>query len=425
MQAFSFIHAADLHLDSPFAGLSRLPEGQERIAREVRDATFAAFDALIDLCIDKQVDFLLVAGDVYDGAARSLRAQLRFRDGMRRLDQAGIRAFVAHGNHDPLDGWADSIQMPAGVHTFGPDVASVVLEKQGAPVARIHGISYPTRKIGKRFGRGFSRAGDEAFQIGVLHCNAGGNPNHDPYAPRTIEELVAAGLDYWALGHIHESIVLRQSDPFIGYAGNTQGRHINESGPRGCFLVQVDAAGRIADPPQFIALDRLRWARCEADIAGTETMDALIARLDAELNDLAAQAQGRSVLARITLCGRGPLHRALNRPGAAEALLEEVHTLGAARLPFVWVEKLAVRTRPELDLASRREARDFLGDVLRLTESIRNSPEEMDGLRAAIADLYENKRAGKTLTMPDDDTLRALLDRAETRCVDLFSEEDD
>ena len=183
-----------------------------------------------------------------------------------------------HGNHDPLDGWAHSVELPEGAYTFGADLDSVVVEKDGVPVARIHGISYPTRKIGKRFGNGFKREGSEAFQIGLFHCNAGGDTRYDPYAPRSESELVESELDYWALGHIHESIVLRKADPFIGYPGNTQGRHINEAGQRGCFLVRVSSDGTMEGYPELIATDIVRWLMGSVDIGELDSMDALLSR---------------------------------------------------------------------------------------------------------------------------------------------------
>ncbi len=425
MPAFSFVHAADLHLDSPFLGVGRLPEGESGVVQELRKATFKAFASVIDLCICRKADFLLVAGDVYDGADRSLQAQLQFRNGLRRLNEAGIRAYVVHGNHDPLDGWADSLQMPDGVHDFGPELDSVIFEKEGVPVARIHGISYPTRKIGKRFGKGFKREGDEPFQIGLFHCNAGGDTQHDPYAPRSVNDLVETNLDYWALGHIHESVVLRKADPFIGYPGNTQGRHINEAGPRGCFFVRVTSEGNLEAEPDFVATDSVRWLASYIDIAGLETMDILLNRIDEKMDELAEQAEERPVVTRITFRGRGPLHRSLSRPNAARDLLDELHNLGTARTPFIWVEKLVLRTRPQIDLDARRGAQDFLGDLLRLVNDIRRSPDEMAELQGVLADLYEHGRASKILHSPDADALRTLLDEAESRCADLLLEDDD
>lgn len=425
MPAFSFVHTADLHLGSPFVGLGRLPEGESGVVQELRDATFKAFDSVIDLCIRRRVDFLLVAGDVYDGADRSLQAQLRFRNGLIRLTESGIRAYVVHGNHDPLDGWADSLRMPEGLHDFGPELDSVVFEKDGVPVARIHGISYPTRRIGKRFGSGFQREGDEPFQIGLFHCNAGGDPRHDPYAPRSVSELVEAGLDYWALGHIHESVVLQKADPFVGYPGNTQGRHINEAGPRGCFVVRVGSDGKLDAEPEFVPTDSVRWLACDLDIAELETMDTLLDRIDEQMDELAGQSRQRPVVTRITLRGRGPLHRALSRPNAIHDLLGELHIRGAARSPFVWVEKLVRHTRPQFDLDARRAGQDFLGDLLRLVDDIRSSPNRLAELRGVLTDLYEHRRASKLLDPPDEDALRGFLDEAESRCADLLIEEDD
>lgn len=425
MPAFSFVHAADFHLDSPFVGLGRLPEGQSRVVEELREATFRSFEAVITLCLRDQVDFLLVAGDVYDGADRSLKAQLRFRDGLRRLSEAGIRAFVVHGNHDPLDGWADAIKLPEGVHDFGPDLESVVFEKDGRAVARIHGISYPTRKIGSRFGTGFQRVGDEPFQIGLFHCNIGGDTRHDPYAPRTESELAESRLDYWALGHIHESVVLRSSDPFIGYPGNTQGRHINETGPRGCFLVRVTDEGLLEGTPEFVATDSIRWLNGDVDITGVESLDGLLARIEDQMQELADRAEGRSVVTRITFRGRGALHGALTRPNACRDLLDELHTLGTQRSPFLWVEKLVLRTRPDVDLDARRGTADFLGDLLGLIDGIRKSPQEMAALRGELADLFEHTRASKFLIPPSEDALRTMLDEAESRCADLLLEGED
>jgi len=330
-----------------------------------------------------------------------------------------------HGNHDPLDGWTDSIEMPEGVHVFGPDLDSMVFEKGSQPVARIHGISYPKRDIGQRFGKDFRREGDEPFQIGLFHCNAGGDAHHEAYAPRTESELVDAKFDYWALGHIHESRALREHDPFIGYPGNTQGRHINESGPRGCFYAQVSAEGELAAQPEFVATDSVRWLAAVLDISGLDTMEELLARLEGKLGELSGQAKGRPVVTRITLLGRGPLHRSLSRSGATTELLGELHNLGADRDPFVWVEKLLVRTRPEVDLAARRESKDFLGNLLCLFDQVRSSPEEIAGLREALGELYENSRAKRVLDLPDDDALLGLLEEAEARCVDLLLEGDD
>lgn len=424
MPEFSFIHAADLHLDSPFVGLANLPDSNHKIVETLRQATFRAFDNLIGLCLHKKVDFLLVAGDVYDGADRSLQAQLRFRDGLQKLDAAGIQTFIVHGNHDPLDGWSHSLTFPASVHTFAAEAGSIVFQKEDVPVARIHGISYPSSNINEDFGRELARQGNERFQIGLFHCNVGGDANHANYAPRTITELVASKLDYWALGHVHETAVLREANPFIGYPGNTQGRHIREQGKRGCFHVSVDSEGRMQSTPEFLETDVVRWMVSEVDITDIADMDELIGRLEQEMDELSQQAAVRPVLARFTLHGRGVVHGDLTRANAANELLEALQNKGATQSSFIWVERLKVRTRSTVDIAARREGQDFVGDLLTMIHDLRESPQLQEQISGALAELYDHARAGRLLDMPDGDALLALIDEAESRCVDLFIEDD-
>jgi DNA repair exonuclease SbcCD nuclease subunit len=422
--SFRFIHAADLHLDSPFIGLGHLQDEYSNIVQELRQATFKAFEAVIELCLREKVDLLLVAGDVYDGADRSLQAQLKFRDGLRRLSDAGIRSFVVHGNHDPLDGWAHSLEMPELAHIFGSELESVVFQQNDRAIARIHGISYPKNKPGKTFGKGMKREGNEPFQIGLLHCNADGNTEHHSYAPRSVSELVGARLDYWALGHVHERRVLHESDPFIGYPGNTQGRQIRECGPRGCFLVDVSEDGKLKSSPQFVRTDAVQWARKDVSIAELETVDALLERLEETMEELSQDSSGNPVVVRVNLVGRGPLHRMLVRPDDWQTVFEQSLEFGASRSPFVWIEKLTRQTQPDIDLDVLRAAPDFLGDLLGMIEQLRNSSDEVASLSGELADLFQHKRATRLLESPDETELRRMLDQAETRCVDLLMEDD-
>ena len=142
------------------------------------------------------------------------------------------------------------------------------------------------------------------------------------------------------------------------------------------------------------------------------------------MDGLANQAEGRPVVTRIEVSGRGAMHRELTRLNAARNLLDELHSLGNARTPFIWVEQLVIRTRPHIDLDVRRGAQDFLGDLLRSVNALRRSPEEVRELGSVLADLYQHARAGKVVKLPDEATIRTLLDEAESRCVDLLAEED-
>jgi DNA repair exonuclease SbcCD nuclease subunit len=416
MKPFSFIHTADLHLDSPFAGLRQV-DGS--VASLIKDATFRAFNNVVDLALLHKVDFVLVAGDVYDGSDRSLRAQLKFADGLKTLAQAGIRSFVCHGNHDPLDGWSASLRWPEGVHIFGPELESIPLALGGEDVAVVHGISYPKSQIDEDFGKDFRRQGSHPFQIGLFHCSLGRDPAHETYAPRTMEELVSADLDYWALGHVHTYRVLKDGHPFIAYPGNTQGLHIREPGPRGCLVVQVDGQGTVK--ASFEATDAVRWLSKELRINDLETEADLIEALERSCDEIRHEAQGRPAIARITIVGRGALHPLLRRQQVVRDLTERLRETGLESPPPLWIEGIQVQTSTPIDLESRRKSADFLGEVLRLIENSRQNPK---GLQEVISELYNDRRGRRFLQIPAEEELIEMLGEVESMCLDeLVAEE--
>ena len=416
MKPFSFIHTADLHLDSPFTGLRQV---DGTVASLIKDATFRAFDNVVDLALRHKVDFLLVAGDVYDSSDRSLRAQLKFADGLKTLAQAGVRSFVCHGNHDPLDGWSAALRWPEGVHIFGPELESIPLTLGGEDVVVVHGISYPKSKIDEDFGKGFHRQGPYPFQIGLLHCSLGSDPAHETYAPRTMDELVSADLDYWALGHVHTYRLLKDGHPFIAYPGNTQGLHIREPGPRGCLVVQVDGQGTVN--ARFEPTDAVRWFSKNIQISDLETEADLIEALERTCDEIRHEAQGRPAIARITIAGRGLLHPVLRRPQVVGDLTERLRETGLESAPPLWIEGIQVQTNTPIDLDSRRNSADFLGEVLGLIESSRRNPA---GLKEMISELYHDRRVRRFLEIPGEEELVEILGEVESMCLDeLVAEE--
>ena len=389
MDRFRFVHAADLHIDSPFAGIG---EEDNRIGSRLREATYDAFQNLVNLCVEKNADFLVIAGDVYDGADRSVRAQLRFRDGLYTLAKAGIQSFVVHGNHDPLDGWQSSIAWPEGVHIFDATPKWKNFEKNGEVIAAIQGVSYPTREITDNLALQFSTPQSEKiFTIGLLHANVGANTFHPNYAPCSVEDLSVSGIDYWALGHVHTREILKNSNPVIAYPGNTQGRHPNENGPRGAFVVDVDSSG--ACKIEFTALDVVRWERINIDISNLNTIDSLDTKIRNATDMVNNTAENRDVICRINLIGRGSLHEQLGAEGAVEDLLYTVRNMWSdGNSPWVWVERITDSTRPEIDIESRAKQDDFLG--LMLNRSIISSikDEEIDRIKDAVSEVYTGRR---------------------------------
>lgn len=421
MESFKFVHTADLHLDTPFSGIS---EVNEEIAGRLRDATLQAFDNIVELCLQHKVDFLLVAGDIYDATDRSLRAQLRFRDGLVRLSQASISTFVVHGNHDPLSSRIATIQWPKEVQVFGGDeVSSVPVRRGDEVIAEIHGVSYPTQDVRENLARNFHRQPGSPFAVGLLHCNVDQDTGHEPYAPCTLDDLASAGMDYWALGHVHAHRILSTDSPTAVYPGNPQGRHPGELGPRGCYLVEVSADGRCL--PQFMSVDAIRWSSETLDIGGMEDDESIIASVRDICSSIREQCQGRPAVCRVSLSGRGTAHHSLTKPGFLQDLTERMRDTECRLDPFVWVDRIEVRTRAPLDIDSLRMGQDFVGEFLRIAAESRDRPEFVSQISDEISRLYDSRLGRSFLQRPSDDEIRLCHELAETLCLDVILGEQD
>ena len=423
MTLLRFVHAADLHLDSPFVGIKAV--APEHVASALHDATFSAYENIVKLCIDERVDALLVAGDVYDSSDRSLRAQLKFVAGLNQLHEAGIRSFVCHGNHDPLDGWEARLDYP-------PSCTRFVAEFEAAPVfedeperAVVHGISYPTRDISDNLVRGLGKVDSNTFSIGLMHTNVDGNASHGSYAPCSLDDLKLSEISYWALGHIHTRQILSDQSPAVVYPGNSQGRHPNENGARGVYLVEVDIAGNVQ--LDFKAVDTVRWQRSVLDISQMETEQELLDSLDQSMTAAQAGAGGRPVVLQLTLVGRGSLHSALRQPNHIEDLIDNLNGEWEGRSPFAWCERIEDETGAPFNRQERIEGSDFVAELLRTVDRAKDDPELQERLGAGFSDLYHHNRYRKLLSddLPSADDFAALIDEAEAIVVDRLAGDDE
>ena len=292
---FSFLHAADLHVDSPLRGLDAYPGAP---VDSLRGATRQALVRLVHLAIERRVDFVLLAGDIYDGNWADFRTGLFFREQMLRLRRVGILVFVVKGNHDAESQITRQLPEVDGVHVFSA-AGSETVELAGLGVA-VHGRSFPQRAVPEDLVPLYPAPVAGRFNIGVLHTSLTGREGHDPYAPTTVEALVDKGYDYFALGHVHAREVVREANPRIVFPGNLQGRHAQETGPKGCELVKVEG-GRIA-ATEFVALDVVRWSRLRVDASGLDGVDALARRFVALAGEQVADARDRLHALRVHVC---------------------------------------------------------------------------------------------------------------------------
>ncbi len=356
---FTFLHASDLHLDSPMQSVAghRLPP---TVAETLRDASILAWDALVDAAVAHGVDFVVLSGGLYDGPDHGLRAQLCLRDGLSRLEAAGIRSFVVLGRTDAappgwtaIDRWPDHAHLFGGTGAAGQPVESVTLEVGGETVT-VHGASNAARELPDDIVQRFPSKPGKGFHVGALHLGHGtGGP--------AVADLQARGMHYWALGGSHTAAV-HGEDPWIVEPGTVQGRSAAagaDHGSKGAYLVTVDG-GRVS-PPQAIALDLVRFVTTSVDISELHTVTELIDRLQ-EVADPGAH-DGRSVVLRATVCGSGALHDELIDP-AKRAEVVKVLNSSANAAPFTWVDAVDWRTRPTIDLDEVRQGTDFLSDLL-------------------------------------------------------------
>jgi DNA repair exonuclease SbcCD nuclease subunit len=402
MKKFRFIHAADLHLDSPFRGLAQT---SPRLRDLLHSATFQALDRIVGHAIESESDFVLLAGDLYDSSDRSLRALVEFRRQMERLAERDIGAYVVHGNHDPLNGWGSEFQMPPNVFVFDGEVSEQAVVRHGDELARVSGISYTQERVTENLAKSFRRTPGGVYSIALLHANVGRQSGHADYAPASLTDLTESGFDYWALGHVHTRAVL-SSSPAIVYPGNPQGRHAREAGPRGCFQVDVDTGGRTH--LKFIETDVVRWVGLDVSITDHTRMDGLLDRLRGCAGEIAGEFEGPTVI-RCRITGNGSLHTDLQREGVREELEHELAT-------SFEIESLRIATGPEVDRERLMETEPLVGDLLRLIERARDDSEYRDHLAESLGPLFRNRG----LQTPDPKRVDEWIQKAGGLGVDLL-----
>jgi len=266
----SFIHAADLHLDSPFKGLSNLPDS---IFRQVRDSTFAALNRLVDAAISKQVDFIVIVGDLFDNEKQSLKAQIRLRRAFEKLEEHHINVYLSYGNHDFIRGNSYPVTYPDNVFVFPNETVShITFEKEGEEMAQLYGFSYEERAVlGRKALEYQIRNESIPYHIAMLHGSIMSNTEHDVYAPFQLTDLTRQNFDYWALGHIHKREILQQSPPIV-YPGNIQGRNRKETGTKGCYhVILSDHHAELS----FIPLQAIQFQTVSIDVSSCEQIHDL------------------------------------------------------------------------------------------------------------------------------------------------------
>ncbi len=380
MVGLRFLHLADLHLDSPLRGLEA-----EAPALRIREASRRALANAVQFALDEALPLVVIAGDLFDGDWKDWRTGHFLVEQVGRLTRAGIRVVAISGNHDADSVVSRRVRWEAPATLLRSDQAETV----GFPEigVAVHGQSFRTREMLENLAASYPRRVEGAFNIGLLHTAATGRDGHANYAPCSVEQLAAHGYEYWALGHVHTREVLHE-DPHIVFAGNLQGRHVNEAGARGGTLVSV-AGGRAS--LRHVAFDVVRWERLVVDVAAASEVGDAMALVRAAVGEAMERADGRLLALRVVLTGASAVHGAL--AGDAAETRERVRAeLLAVAGEEAWLEGVQVETAPRLERAAMRARTDAFGALVRSIEAA-DGAALAGGLRAYAADML-GKAAG-------------------------------
>lgn len=441
----TILHAADLHLGSP---LQAVEDASKRLERDLARATYDAFRRIVTVGIEREVDFVVLAGDLYDREARSVKANEFLAEQFARLEEVGIPCYVVHGNHDPLGEGSEKLDLPDNVHVFGSgEVETAYFPDSDSPKAEIFGQSYGNRHESGSIYYYYTPEDRSIPNIGVLHT--GLDPDGRRYAPCSSSDLASKDIDYWALGHIHTPSSVEGAQ--AAYSGVPQARHIGETEVGGCLLVDIEAN---EEPEiEFVPTSPIIWQRIGVDISDTTAEGSPIRNLtdtESYIDDIALELRTldyqdfltemdisvaevkwspEGVVCRWELTGRGELHDILDRE-ATTTLADRLRDRLSNGSPFVWTEDVRDRTAAPLpDTETLIEDDEVIGELVTLAEEIHDDPDACDDLRSVTGEVWEWVDDPDRDDIPADrfalhpERLDDLLDQAVTQAIDELAKQ--
>jgi len=400
LKPLKFVHMADVHLDTGFYSKD------ENTGRKLRDALRQAFRRGVDLAVDQKADCLLIAGDLFDNERLSFETECFLIEQMERLNREGIPVYYAAGNHDPgLKSHIARIRWPGNVVVFADGkVHTELLTGPGGEIkAKIISCGHQTNREGGNLAALFPKAEGDVIHIGMLHTMVAGLSSagsHEKYAPCSLADLITAGYDYWALGHVHQRQAL-DAQGRIQYPGNLQGRDPGETGEKGCLLVEI---GKGSLPQiSFCPLSSIQWHWLVLDGLGgisalDELLDYTVDKCLAFLGKSAASTGKADNMLRIQLSGQSPVYYKLNPED-----VRELERQLSYRVPAIGIDVLWEDVEPPVDIDDYREGTHVLAEVLDLIDKAGADDDLLQQLMPA------KLAAGRMNPSETTDYLRGLL----------------
>jgi len=381
-EQISFIHAADLHLDSPFQGLARTPA---HIFKDIQASTFVALDHLVQAAIEKQVDFVLLAGDLFDNEKQSLKAQIRLRRAFEELEHHQIHVYLSYGNHDYLNGNRHPVTYPDNVYIFKDEqVNHFTYEKNNQKIAQIYGFSYENKAVHTNKAREYDIQDEHIpYHIAMLHGSLHSNTDHDVYAPFYLSDLVEKDFDYWALGHIHQREILKEN-PHIVYPGNIQGRNRKEQGEKGCYHVTLSQASTTVS---FVPLQAVQFQALVIDVSGCEEIHQIETKIQTKLKKWQSSVPQ---LIQLQLTSDSTKLKQWEAEGYVEEMIELVNETSVHETRWLYIFRYTVAvSKTSLIDETLYKGEHFVGELMRHFDEVSVQP--------FLKELYQHKQARKYL----------------------------
>lgn len=405
---YRFLHAADLHLDSPLRGLAKHATAPAEV---IRGASRKALENLVELAIEEKVAFVLIAGDLFDGDWKDYSTGIFLSHQIGLLGRQGIAVYTVSGNHDAANRITKALDTPQNMTVLSSrKPQSIHLAELKTT---IHGQSFATQHVDENLSAGYPAAQADVFNIGLLHTSLDGREGHAVYAPCSVGDLRAQGYQYWALGHVHQQETVSE-DPWVVYPGCLQGRHIRETGAKGCALVTVENGA--VKSVEMRALDVFRWALCTVDLAdAADHADVLTRTRDAISLEL-KRADGRTLGVRFRFEGATAIASQL--AAYPDRFAHQIKALAAEVAgDDLWVEKVEMAATGKRDLESALADDSTLGALLKEIVALPDTAESVDALAGVLADLRKTVprevfAENTEVDLDNDETLNRLVQEA-------------
>lgn len=395
-----FVHAADIHLDSPLKGL--VQDELFHDVSEIRNGSRRAVINMVDLCIAEQVPILIISGDLYDGDWKDFSTGLFFVQQMQRLAEHNIKVAVIRGNHDAANKMTRTLVLPDNVKVFSSKNAETwLLDESGLA---LHGQSYAKQAVTENLAISYPEPVDGYTNIGILHCLLTGSEGHQPYAPCTPQDLINKRYNYWALGHVHTHQIISHNPPIV-YPGCLQGRNIKETGAKGCVIVKGESPTELT--VTFHPLDVVRWYNIEVDVSGVTAFSGILNRLEEELQKLSRELELVLCL-RISFTGVCSIHGQLLADQAelqANCHASAIQVLG----PRIMIQKVSLQTQSDLDIKALGQSDSPQGELIRLLDDL-NDGDWAEELELDFSSLKTKLAQIDLKVEPDQDLLRNSRD---------------